>query len=142
MEQRANSKHGRRLDDALERETEDLTRSGRPSRTEEWREPEPVEGGYLVLAVPPDHQPGAPHGMTAADAERRSDIARYLPPRAFPADRDTLLGYVSRETAPDDIADAIGSLPAGRRFRTIGEVVRALGIPTEISPSREHAPRT
>lgn len=140
MEQRANSKHGRRLDDALERETEDLTRSGRPSRTEEWREPEPVEGGYLHLAVPPDHQPGAPHGMTAADAERRSDIARYLLPRAFPADRDTLLSYLSRETAPDDIADAIGSLPAGRRFRTIGEVVRALGIPTEISPSREPAP--
>jgi uncharacterized protein DUF2795 len=140
MEQRANSKHGRRLDAALERETEDLTRSGRPSRTEEWREPEPVEGGYLHLAVPPDHQPGMPQGMTAADAERRSDIARYLPPGAFPADRDTLLAYISRETAPDDIADAIGSLPAGHRFRTIGEVVRALGIPTEASPNREPSP--
>lgn len=139
MEQRANSKHGRWLDDALERETEDLIRSGRPSRTEEWREPEPVEG-YLHLNVPLDHQPGAPQGMTAADAERRSDIARYLPPRAFPADRDTLLGYLSRESAPDDISDAIGSLPAGRRFRTIGEVVRALGIPTEASPSGEPAP--
>ncbi|HTX82444.1 MAG TPA: DUF2795 domain-containing protein, partial [Streptosporangiaceae bacterium] len=87
MEQRANSKHGRRLDDELERETEDLTRSGWPSRTQEWREPEPVEGDHLHLAVPPDHQPGAPYGMTAADAERRSDIARYLPLRALPADR-------------------------------------------------------
>lgn len=140
MEQRANSKHGRWLDDALERETEDLIRSGRPSRTEEWREPEPVEGEHLHLAVPPDHQPGAPYGMTAADAERRSDIARYLPPSAFPADRDMLLAYLARETAPDDISDAIGSLPAGRQFRTIGEVVRALGIPTEASPYQERAP--
>jgi len=141
MEQRANSKHSRRLDDALERGVKDLTRSGRPSRTEEWREPEPVEGEHLHLAVPPDHQPGAPHGMTAADAERRSDIARYLPPRTFPADRDTLLAYLGRESAPDEIYDAIGSLPHGRPFRTVGEVVRALGIPTEVSPSRERAPQ-
>lgn len=139
MEQRANSKHSRRLDDQLERETEDLTRSGRPSRTEEWREPEPVEGDHLHFNVPPDHEPGAPHGMTAADAERRSDIARYLPPRAFPADRDTLLAYLGRESAPDDIYDALRSLSAGRRFRTIGEVVRALGIPTEASPNRQPA---
>src|SRR5215468_6594306 len=108
MEQRANSKHSRRLDDALERGVKDLTRSGRPSRTEEWREAEPVEGEHLHLAVPPDHQPGAPQGMTAADADRRSDIARYLPPRAFPADRDTLLAHLARESAPDDIYDDIG----------------------------------
>lgn len=139
MEQRANSKHGPRLDDELERETEDLTRSGWPSRMQEWREPEPVEGDHLHLDVPPDHEPGVPHGMTAADAERRSDIARYLPPRAFPAERDPLLAYVARESAPDDIYDAIRSLPPGREFRTIGEVVRALGIPTETSPGREPA---
>jgi hypothetical protein len=139
MEQRANSKHGRRLDDQLERETEDLTRSGWPSRTQEWREPEPVEGDHLHLAVPPDHQPGAPHGMTAADAERRSDIARYLPLRAFPADRDALLAHLGPENIPDDIYDAIRSLPPGRQFRTIGDVVRALGIPTEASLGREAA---
>jgi Protein of unknown function (DUF2795) len=139
MEQRANSKHGRRLDDELERETVDLTRSGWPSRTQEWREPEPVEGDHLHLAVPPDHQPGAPQGMTAADAERRSDIARYLPLRALPADRDTLLAHLGPGNVPDDIYDAIRRLPPGRQFRTIGEVVRALGIPTEASLSREAA---
>jgi hypothetical protein len=139
MEQRANSKHGARLDDELERETEDLTRSGQPSRTQEWREPEPIEGDHLHLAVPPDHEPGAPAGMTAADAERRSDIARYLPPRAFPADRDTLLGCLARASVPDDIYDAVRNLPAGRQFATIGEVVRALGIPTEVSPNRQPA---
>jgi Protein of unknown function (DUF2795) len=139
MEQRANSKHSRRLDDQLERETQDLTRSGWPSRTQEWREPEPLEGDHLHLAVPPDHQPGAPYGMTAADAERRSDIARYLPLRALPADRETLLAYLGQENVPDDIYDAIRGLPPGRQFRTIGDVVRALGIPTEASLSREAA---
>jgi Protein of unknown function (DUF2795) len=136
MEQRANSKHGARLDDELERETEDLTRSGQPSRTQEWREPEPIEDDQLHLALPPDHEPGGPAGMTAADAERRSDIARYLPPRAFPADRGALLSYLVRASAPDDIDDAIRRLPDGRRFRSVGEVVRALGMPTEASPNR------
>jgi hypothetical protein len=139
MVQRANSKHGRRLDDQLERETEDLIRSGWPSRAQEWREPEPIEGEHLHLAVPADHQPGAPYGMTAADAERRSDIARYLPVRTLPADREALLAYLGPENVPDDIYDAIRSLPPGRRFRTIGEVVRALGISTEASLSREAA---
>jgi hypothetical protein len=38
---------------------------------------------------------------------------------------------VQHEGGPDDIVDAIASLPARRRFATIGEVVRALGVPYE-----------
>ena len=69
--------------------------------------------------------------MTPADVERRADIARWLPPHKFPADRDTLLAFVQHEGAPDEVADAIASLPARRKFATIGELVRALGIPYE-----------
>jgi hypothetical protein len=35
------------------------------------------------------------------------------------------------EGAPDDVVAAIGRLPAGRKFHTIGEIVRTLGIHTE-----------
>ena len=33
--------------------------------------------------------------------------------------------------APDDVVAIIGRLPAGRKFGTIGEIVRTLGIHTE-----------
>ena len=69
--------------------------------------------------------------MTPADVERRADIARWLPPHKFPADRGTLLAFLQHEGAPDDVVHAIASLPARRKFATIGEVVRALGIPYE-----------
>jgi hypothetical protein len=127
--QRGSSKHGPRLDDELEEETEDLTRSGQPPRAEEWRETEPTEGGHLE--VPADHQPGTPPGMTAGDVNRRSDIARYLPARAFPADRASMLAYLRRTETPDEVYDAVRRLPPRRQFRSIGDVVRALGIATE-----------
>jgi hypothetical protein len=66
-----------------------------------------------------------------AEIDRRSDIARYLPPHRFPADRDALLGCLEGTDAPDEVADAIAALPADRSFATVGDVARALGIPTE-----------
>jgi hypothetical protein len=60
-----------------------------------------------------------------------ANIARSLPPHKLPASRDALLDFLQRTGAPDDVIDAISSLPADREFRTVGEIVRALGIPTE-----------
>lgn len=51
--------------------------------------------------------------------------------RKLPADRDTLLEFLQHEGAPDDVIDAIAGLSARRKFATIGEIVRALGIPYE-----------
>ncbi|MFH8786583.1 hypothetical protein [Streptomyces roseoverticillatus] len=39
---RGSSKHGAKRDDELKKEVEELTRSGRPTRTEEWRDAEPL----------------------------------------------------------------------------------------------------
>jgi hypothetical protein len=115
----------------MEEETETITRSGQPPRTEEWRETEPLEEEHLDLELPEAEAPAAPPGMTRADVERRSDIARYLPPHKLPGSRDTLLDFLQRTGAPDDVVDAISSLPTDREFRTVGEIVRALGIHTE-----------
>ncbi len=125
------SKHGPRLDEGMEEEDQTILRSGQPPHTEEWREPEPFDPGHLETEMPEEEEPGAPRGMTPADVERRSDIARLLPPHKFPADRETLLPFLQHEGAPDDVVDAIASLPARRKFATIGELVRALGIPYE-----------
>ncbi|MCC9173892.1 hypothetical protein [Arthrobacter sp. zg-Y179] len=42
MAERGNSTHGRRLDEELKLETEDLTKTTRPGHLEEWRQPEPL----------------------------------------------------------------------------------------------------
>jgi hypothetical protein len=125
------SKHGPRLDEEMEKEDQTILRSGQPAHTEEWRQTEPFDEPHLETEMPGEEEPAAPRGMTPADVERRSDIARWLPPHKFPADRDTLLPFLQHEGAPDDVVDAIASLPARRKFATIGEVVRALGIPYE-----------
>lgn len=39
---RGSSKHGAKRDDELKKEVEGLTRSGRPTRAQEWREAEPA----------------------------------------------------------------------------------------------------
>ena len=39
--QRGSDKHGPRLDDELEHELEGTVRANRPTRAEEWRDPEP-----------------------------------------------------------------------------------------------------
>ncbi|MGH3068176.1 MAG: DUF2795 domain-containing protein [Streptosporangiaceae bacterium] len=129
--ERGSSKHGPELDEQMEREDEPLLRSGQQPRTEEWRETEPYDPEHLDLELPEDQEPAAPRGMTPADVELRSDIARWLPPHKLPQDRDALLEFLQHEGAPDDVAAAIGRLPAGRKFGTIGEIVRALGIHTE-----------
>jgi hypothetical protein len=129
--ERGSSKHGPRLDEEMEDEDQTILRSGQPPHTEEWRQTEPFDEPHLETQLPADEEPAAPHGMTPADVERRADIARWLPPHKFPADRGTLLEFLQHEGAPDDVADTIASLPARRRYATIGEVVRALGIPYE-----------
>jgi hypothetical protein len=115
----------------MEREDEPILRTGQPSPTEEWREPEPFDPEHLDLELPEDQEPAAPRGMTPAAVDLRSDIARWLPPHKLPEDREALLEFLQHEGAPDDVAAAIGRLPAGRKFGTIGEIVRALGIPYE-----------
>jgi hypothetical protein len=106
-----------------------LTGYGQPPHTEEWHQTEPFDEGHL--SVPADQEPGSRAGIYPAEIDRRSDIARYLPPHRFPADRDALLGCLEGTDAPDEVADAIAALPADRSFATVGDVARALGIPTE-----------
>jgi Protein of unknown function (DUF2795) len=129
--ERGSAKHSPRLDDELEREDQTITRSGQPPHTQESRETEPFEEPPLDAELPEGAAPGTPAGMTPADVERRSEIARWLEPHKFPSERDTMLDYLQREGAPDEVIDAIATLPARRTFGRTGDVIRALGIPTE-----------
>jgi hypothetical protein len=41
--ERSSDKHGPLRDDELKKEVEGMVRSGRPTRAEEWHDPEPIE---------------------------------------------------------------------------------------------------
>ena len=135
MVDRGSSKHGPRVDDQLERETEPVTHNAQPAHLEEWRQTEPFDEG--PLSEPEEHVPGAPAGMTEADVEVRTDIAIWLEPGKLPADRDGILEQLRETGAPDEVVAALSRLPGGQQFHTTGEIVRAIGIPTEEPRDRE-----
>ena len=42
MAERGNSTHGRRMDEEMKHETQNLTHNASPDHAQEWRQPEPV----------------------------------------------------------------------------------------------------
>ncbi|MEV6250375.1 hypothetical protein AB0M38_29880 [Streptomyces sp. NPDC051742] len=54
---RGSSKSGPKLDDERKKEAEGLVRSGRPTRVEEWHDPEP-----MVDEPAPETEPGSAPG--------------------------------------------------------------------------------
>ena len=128
MAERGSDKHGPRLDDDLHDDTRSLEQ-GAPveARVEEEREQE----------GPADDQPTPEARLsggraTAAsldldDAEARADLARFLNPGTFPADREALLADATGNQAPEVVLERLQALPAGRTFRNVQEVWVALG---------------
>ncbi|MEU1722864.1 DUF2795 domain-containing protein [Actinomadura sp. ATCC 39365] len=77
------------------------------------------------------HEPGSPEGMSHAQTESRSDLARWVSgTHAFPADRDSLLDRAEAESAPEPVLSALRSLP-DRTFANVEDVARELGIAGE-----------
>ena len=128
------NKHSPRVDEELEHEVEGMLRAERPTRAEEWKEPEPAgedqpDPGHL--GEPEDRLPAAPPGMTPEEVVLRSELAAALTRAAFPNDESGLLGHLVDTDAPDRLRDLIRRLPSGRLYHNIGEVFVALGFHQE-----------
>ena len=126
--ERGSDKHSPRVDEQLEHETRSL-QQGSPveSRVEEHRE---QEGPGEDQPTPDARLTGG--RATAAsldldDAEARADIARFLTPSTFPADRDALLEDAQANQAPADVVERLQALPAGRTYENVQDVWGALG---------------
>jgi hypothetical protein len=131
--QRGSDKHGPRVDDQRKREAEGVVRGGGTTRAQEWNEPEPVrdpEEDLTARKRPPGHEPGTPLGITPADVERRSNLAKWLSDTGYPADRDALLAHAEAKNAPDAVIEAVSKLP-DLKFHNVGEVAEALGLGVE-----------
>jgi hypothetical protein len=127
------TKHSPREDDELKHEIEGMIRSGRSTHAEEWTDPEPVAEGEPDVDASPDSTltGGTPVGMTADAVVARAEIARWLDRADYPSDGPGLVEAARDHRAPDAVVAQLERLPAGETYERIGDVVRALGYPTE-----------
>ena len=127
------TKHSARLDDELQHEVEGMVRSGRSTHAEEWMDPEPAaEGDPDIDAAPRSTLVGGtPVGMDADAVVARAELARWLDRADFPSDGPNLVEAALDHRAPDAVVDELRRLPEGETYERIGDVVRALGYPTE-----------
>jgi Protein of unknown function (DUF2795) len=136
--ERGSDKHSPRVDEELDHETRSL-RQGAPveSRVEEHREQEgPGDGqptpdarlaGGPAAGARPAEGRDAGATLDLDDAEIRADIARFLTPSVFPADRDALVADAEGNHAPDEVLERLRVLPAGRAYGNVEDVWAALG---------------
>ena len=127
------TKHSARVDDELEHEIQGMVRSGHATRAEEWRDPEPVAEGEPDIDADPAGTlvGGTPVGMTPDAVVARTELARWLTREPFPGTRESLVEAARDHRAPDAVVAELERLPAGDTYERIGDVVRALGYPTE-----------
>jgi len=129
--ERANSKHGPRLDDEMEREVRALLQ-GRPGGgwVEELHDPEaPGEDQPETAQFPGpglDRPGGTPPGITETDAERRAWFAGYLNRSLFPAGPARLRAAAEKAHAPDEILALLDRLPEAE-YPNVAAVWQALG---------------
>ena len=127
------TKHGPRVDDVLEQEMEGMLRAERANRAEEWREVEPQAEGDPDIDRAPDGTlvGGTPVGMDADAVTARAELARWLDRADFPATGPALVEAARDHRAPEAVVAQLERLPEGETFERVGDVVRALGYPTE-----------
>lgn len=132
--ERGSSKHSPRLDDEMEHEVDGMMTAERPTRAEEWLEPEPPgedQPDPGRLEEPAGQQPGVPRGMTQEEIDLRSELGEHLPRSVFPTDESGLLAHLVDTNAPDRLRQLVSQLPSGRTYDHLGAVVQALGLHEE-----------
>jgi Protein of unknown function (DUF2795) len=127
------TKHSARLDDELQHEVEGMVRSGRSTHAQEWNDPEPVAEGDPDVDVSPGDTlvGGTPVGMDADAVVARAELARWLDRADYPNTGPGLAEAARDHRAPDAVVAELERLPDGETYERIGDVVRALGYPTE-----------
>jgi len=129
--ERRSTQHGPRLDDALEREVESITRgapvesrSAPARRMEDAADDEPIVEGIIQTV---DTDAGDSGMLSRTDVRRRSDLAVHLRPSIFPASRAEIIACAREEDAPVNLIWALEGLPSGVAFETTEEIWEALG---------------
>ena len=132
MSEQISGTHGPREDDAIKRQD----RSELQAHGEEWPEPESTgEDEPEATWAPEGRFAGTPAGEDWEAIELRSDLARHLDRTAFPATRARLLETLEGHQAEQRLLYLVSPLPGGATFASLGELLRALGLPMEERPA-------
>jgi hypothetical protein len=126
--ERGSDRHSPRVDEQLDHETRSL-QQGSPveSRVEEHREQEGPGEDQPTPAARLRGGRATAGSLDLDDAETRADIARFLNPGAFPADREALLASAEGNQAPAGVLERLQALPAGRTYENVQDVWSTLG---------------
>ncbi|MGW3493684.1 DUF2795 domain-containing protein [Streptomyces sp. NPDC001020] len=108
-------------DDEMKHELQELLRSGHPTRTDEWYDPEPAADDDPAVWAGPATSGGA-HSV----ADMRYEMARILGRTAFPAHRDDLIDTLRDRHAPDALVEPLKRLPRSVRYASAHELAEAV----------------
>ncbi|MET8892947.1 DUF2795 domain-containing protein [Streptomyces albogriseolus] len=109
-------------DDEMKHELQGMLRSGHPTRTEEWHDPEPFADDDPEVAYGPVTPGRGPSSLETV----RLELARTLSRGDFPAGPRELMRALDRRHAPDALVEALERLPRKDRYHSLQELAQAL----------------
>ncbi|MPY48326.1 DUF2795 domain-containing protein [Streptomyces acidicola] len=109
-------------DDEMKHELKGLLRSGHPTRTEEWHDPEPTADDDPEVAGGPVTPARAPARIETL----RFELGRILGRTSFPARPRELMGILRNRHAPDTLVESLERLPRNARYGTAHELAEAV----------------
>jgi hypothetical protein len=128
MSEQVSATHGPVEDEHIKRQD----RTELQEHGEEWPDRAESDDG-------PDEGSWAPEGRFASTPdgpdfqaiELRSELARHLDRTTFPATREQLLRALLDRQAEQPVLDLVSSLPPRTTVDSVGELIRAAGLPVE-----------
>ncbi|MET9085961.1 DUF2795 domain-containing protein [Streptomyces sp. NPDC004237] len=110
-------------DDEMKHELRELLRSGHPTRTEDWHDPEPpAEDDPEVFRAPIRPWTSA----QPSPATVRLELARSLTRHDFPAQPRELADALRRGNAPDALVRRVSRLPRAKRYDSLFALAEAV----------------
>ncbi|WP_374116965.1 DUF2795 domain-containing protein [Streptomyces sp. MNU76] len=120
--QRGSDRMSAHRDDEMKHELQGLLRSGHPTRTEEWNDPEPYAEDDPEVARGPVTPSRAPARVEAL----RLDLARVLGRTSFPAGPAELIRVLRDRHAPDGLVAPLERLPRKARYDSVHRLAEAV----------------
>ncbi|MER5179238.1 hypothetical protein ABT009_12860 [Streptomyces sp. NPDC002896] len=120
--QRGSNRLSVHKDEEMKHELQGRLRTGHPTRTEEWHDPEPTADDDPEVV----NGPVTPGRSPEPVAVMRYELARHLGRTAFPADSARLARMLRKRRAPDALIEPVERLRRGTVYRTVQELAHAL----------------
>ncbi|MDW4905435.1 DUF2795 domain-containing protein [Streptomyces sp. ADMS] len=120
--QRGSGRVSAHRDDEMKHEVQSLLRSGHPTRTEEWHDPEPAAEDDPWIAGGPVAPGRAPAGIETV----RFELARFLSRTSFPAGPRELRRLMRAGHAPDTLVEPLEQLPGDARYGSVQKLAEAV----------------